>query len=83
MSMKYVRDTYGVPAKRGRRFIYVWPDGDRQEFTITSAKGGYIRSGPRTFHPTYGIVYLNDDGSVLMDPCGLMPAAGENPDGNF
>lgn len=80
MSMKYVRDRYAVPAKRGRRVQYYDKDGVcegswRLRYTgrIMSARQGYLwirvptigRIGP--FHPTCGLVYLDDDGRVLLD----------------
>ena len=70
MSMEYIRKNYGVPANRGRRFqSYVFAAGKWTlvyEGRITSATH-YIRSKWARFHPTSGIVYLNEDGTVLMD----------------
>lgn len=75
MSMKYVRDRYGVPAKRGRKVEIYYRRGGRWQIAargvITSASD-YIHvrcgsSGGIPFHPARGVVYLNDDGSVLLD----------------
>lgn len=62
--MKYIREHYGVPAKRGARVLY--RKGHNQEGigTITSARGARImirmdgqnRSGP--YHPTWEMEYL-------------------------
>ena len=58
MSMEYIRNTYGVPAKRGMRVTAYGKPG-----VITGAKGAYImvRLDGKTFslphHPTDEIVY--------------------------
>jgi hypothetical protein len=72
MSMEYIRETYGVPARRGAK-VEAWEKvgGEWQRRVsgrISSAIGQYLRidrSG--LYHPTYGIVYLSDDGDVLFD----------------
>lgn len=70
--MKYIRNYYGVPAKRGARikfhsdtakfiqgFLYRSKQG-----TIVSAKGNYIRvrfdnsDRIETLHPTWNVEYL-------------------------
>lgn len=64
MSMKYIRDRYGVPAKRGARVRY--SGGDMPvEGTITSAApGAHLRirldgdKGVCYFHPTWKLEYL-------------------------
>jgi len=69
MSMKWIRETYGVPAKRGVR-IEFQPDNEGKRpyrGTITSAKGGYLRvrrdgetrTYPAPFHPTWGLTYFS------------------------
>lgn len=82
MTMQYVRDTYRVPAKRGRcvRVYYRphgWgrlPVGDprrwvlAKEGRITSASHHLHIDGGGPYHPRYGVVYLDDDGeTVLLD----------------
>lgn len=79
MSMQYVRDTYGVPAKRGRlvEIFYRYSRSrtySRAEWRlwcrgrITSATNVLYVSGGGPYHPTYGVVYLADDGeTVLLD----------------
>lgn len=58
MSMEYIRNTYGVPAKRGMRVTAYGKPG-----VITGAEGAYImvRLDGKTFslphHPTDEIVY--------------------------
>jgi len=80
MTMEWVREHYRVPAKRGRLVeVYYrpagWgrlPQGDPRRWRlakrgrITSASC-YIHVDGVPFHPTAGVVYLDDDGSVLMD----------------
>jgi hypothetical protein len=64
--MKYIRETYGVPAKRGGRLEYMASDGELMEGTITGSAGPYLRvrldgnkhSG--RFHPTWRLKYLPD-----------------------
>ena len=79
--MEWIRKTYNVPAKRGRKVCvwnWRWPHRWEVAFegTITSAcRGGpylWIRNNKEAkttgpFHPTFGIEYLNDDGSTLLD----------------
>lgn len=62
MSVAYVRDQYGVPAKRGARVVF-----DGQPGVITSCPGAYVRvrlddhnhSVPA--HPTWRMHYLDSD----------------------
>lgn len=63
MTMKYIRDYYGVPAKRGMRVAYT--DSLRRVVgTITGSRNGYLRiriDGNKRvefYHPTFGIEYL-------------------------
>lgn len=73
MSMQYVRDTYGVPAKRGRRVDVYFQRGNPPVWTlaasgrITSASHHLHVDGAGPYHPTYGLVYLDDNGGVLLD----------------
>lgn len=57
MSLKYVRENYRVPAKRGVRIMF-----RGQEYKITSAKGPYLRvrgsEGIITIHPTWCVHYF-------------------------
>ncbi|MEJ7786421.1 MAG: hypothetical protein WKF96_16580 [Solirubrobacteraceae bacterium] len=39
MSIQYVRDTYGVPVRRGQRVIH----GGRDHGTVTCCKGAHVR----------------------------------------
>jgi len=70
MSMKYIRDAYGVPAKRGMwveayyRFRGQWRLAARGR--ITSAIN-YIHVNGVPLHPTKGVVYYGDDGEILCD----------------
>lgn len=64
MSLQYIRDTYGVPAKRGARVQYSG-NGIAIQGTITSSRGPHILvrldgddfSVP--FHPTWKMRYLD------------------------
>lgn len=77
MSMAYVRRYYGVPARRGRLVAY--QDGYNLHLgRITSAPHQYINIGGRPFHPTYELVYLADDGRVLLDTRAAPGAEGES-----
>ena len=69
MSMRYIRDYYGVPAKRGARIRWTHhlanvPQSPA-EGTIVAAKGQYLRvrfdadGKIRTLHPTWAIEYLS------------------------
>ena len=66
--MDHIRRTRGVPAKRGMR---VEVNGSKGQ--IASARGGslYVRfDGGRCSvpcHPTWRVVYFDDDGNVLHD----------------
>ena len=78
MTMQYIRDTYGVPAKRGmlvEAYYRRQPWGDAvpvdgwtlvKRGKITRATH-YIFVDGVPFHPTGNIVYYSDDGEVLMD----------------
>lgn len=70
MSIKYIRDTYGVPAYRGARVAYHHGKiGIDPRFgTIVSTDGAYLRirfdgdkrTYPAPFHPEWGLSYLSD-----------------------
>lgn len=61
--MQYIRDTYGVPAKRGARVRYSTAAGPRAG-TITSARNGKVRirfdglKNSYLHHPTWKLEYL-------------------------
>jgi hypothetical protein len=66
MSMKYIRNTYKVPAKRGGLVRMVPPGGAAfaESGVITGARGAYLRvrmageKRSRLYHPTWCIEYL-------------------------
>lgn len=78
MTMQYIRDTYKVPAKRGGLVeIYYCISGYKEkdssnrwklafEGRISSASN-YIHVNGIPFHPTYGVVYLDNDRNILLD----------------
>ncbi len=66
MSMEYIREHYGVPAKRGGRVRFA-PDGNRYlacEGVIVGSRGAHlrIRMGEEKrsglYHPTCDLEYL-------------------------
>jgi hypothetical protein len=64
MSMQYIRDTYGVPAKVGGRVTYTYPDVPRHG-TITGSRNGKLRirmdgqTQSLIYHPTWMLVYVD------------------------
>lgn len=70
MSFKYMRDTYGVPAKRGGRIIYTDHHSNKFYCTIKSTINGKLRvlvddrvtnyRGRLILHPTWNIEYINE-----------------------
>lgn len=77
MSMAYIRQYYGVPAKRGARVRFTWPTWVRRHGaegsvgTIVAAKNQYLRvrfdADPTrifTLHPTWEVEYA---GGVRFD----------------
>ncbi len=67
MSIKYIRDYYKVPAKRGSRIKYKDDYGSKFYCTIFLTKGSYLKvrvDGIHTgrqywlLHPTWNIEYL-------------------------
>lgn len=58
MSMEYIRDRYGVPAKRGARVV-----ADGKPGTIVAARGGHLRirldgeRDTRSWHPLWHMDY--------------------------
>ncbi|KHJ56266.1 hypothetical protein LA66_06750 [Aureimonas altamirensis] len=72
MSISYIREYYGVPAKRGGRIEYT--GGKSPELgTIVGARGAHLRirldgmayTHPLSFHPTYCIRYLDAAEAIL------------------
>jgi hypothetical protein len=70
MSMAYIRKYYKVPAKRGmtveayRKHHDGWQLAYRGRITSASC---YVHIDGMPFHPTWGLVYYDKDGSVLCD----------------
>jgi len=68
MSMKYIRDHYGVPAKRGMRICFSGgQDGQGRHGTIVGAMRQYLRvrfdlypTVVRNLHPTWEVEYLTE-----------------------
>ena len=64
MSMDYIRDAYGVPAKLGGRVIYEGA-GPHQCGTITGTRNAHLlirldgESQARPYHPTWKLQYLS------------------------
>ncbi|MBP3998298.1 hypothetical protein [Pseudomonas koreensis] len=64
MSMKMIRQTHGVPAKRGQRVRFTLEGSAPRLGTIRSADGGtlYVQLDgdgfTRGLHPTLGLEYL-------------------------
>ena len=69
-SMKYIREFYGVPARRGAEIEYQ-PNisSAPRRGRITSANGAYLRirfygesrTHPISFHPTWALMYLGKE----------------------
>ena len=61
--MKYIRDFYGVPAKRGGRIYFAY---DGSYGTIVAAKNARLRvrfdgeSRIDSIHPTWAVEYLRE-----------------------
>ena len=70
MTLKYIRDTYGVPAFRGTRVEYkpYKPGHPPWRGTIMSSDGPYLRikrdgekkTYPAPFHPEWNLTYLSE-----------------------
>ena len=64
MSMQYIREAYGVPAKRGARVAYSGSTGNPLLGTITGSKGARLlirldgHKQSAIFHPTWEMSYL-------------------------
>lgn len=68
MSLKYIREHYGVPARRGQKVKYTGEYRGEWFGTITSSSGPHIKVKPddRTksskfrliLHPTWNVEYL-------------------------
>lgn len=67
-ALRFIRETYGVPCKRGMRVIAQGHAG-----VITGGNGHFIRikldcsEHSRNFRPTQEIAYLDDHGEVIHD----------------
>lgn len=66
MSMKYIRDRYGVPAKRGARIRFTDSNGVQWIGRVKSAPGHRIHvafpefpRGTAILHPTWNVEYLS------------------------
>ena len=86
MSLQYVRDRYGVPARRGGRVRFFYSPTDFKEGHIKSVRYGRLRvkfdDGERvSLHPDYQVQYLNDQGLVVCDRTEIVPS--RPPDGEF
>lgn len=63
MTMEYIRETYGVPAKVGGRVLYTGGQTPEQG-TIKAAKNARLmvqldsKERPLPFHPTWKLEYL-------------------------
>ena len=67
MSLQYIRDTYGVPAKRGGRIEFKRENGAVFSGRITGSDGQYLsvrfdcfntKNSAANLHPTYNIRYF-------------------------
>jgi hypothetical protein len=68
MSMKYIRDYYKVPAKRGGRIRYTDEHGDKWDGRITAASDQYLlvhipgwHLQRARLHPTWNVEYLDNE----------------------
>jgi hypothetical protein len=65
--MKYIRDTYHVPAKRGMRV-----EANGHLGRIVGAPGGYLKikidmhKKPELYHPTWHMIYFTDDDTITF-----------------
>lgn len=78
MSMKHIRDCYGVPAKRGMEVEYMPLDGVAMRGIIVRARCGRLiirlcgDKKPMSFHPAYRLNYIGADGAVLWRSLGVI-----------
>lgn len=69
MSMDYIRDTYGVPAKLGGRVRYTGAAPHR-EGAITGTRNAHLLirldgdKQARPYHPTWELTYLDAQGAT-------------------
>ena len=85
MGMEQIRHSRGVPAKRGGRIRYT---GGRvpEMGTIVSARNGYLmiridgEKLPGTYHPTWELEYLDDDGKAIWPKRGRWKSIAVWPD---
>ena len=69
MSMERIRRYYGVPAKRGMNvkfFDIKWELLKDGKITSATSDKLFI-DGCGPYHPTYGMVYLDSEGNILLD----------------
>lgn len=71
MSIKYVRDHYHVPAKRGGRVRYIGSPGKEPKLGTITGGSNYLHvrfDGEKhsvNLHPTWRLEYLDVDGYVM------------------
>ena len=64
-NLKWIRDTYKVPAFRGQKVVFISDKNIQKKGTIKSAKNGYLKirfdgdkkTYPAFFHPTWNLKY--------------------------
>jgi len=72
MSLKYIRDTYGVSAYRGQRVRYTDENGLSFDGVITSSDGSHLRirrdgdtkPWAGRFHPIWNITYYPTQSTI-------------------
>lgn len=85
MSLSYIREMFGVPARRGARVEYM-DQGKARLGTIRSARDGLLRvklddaKDVRAFHPCWNMRYL--DSSAATGAQAASTPQKENPVGN-
>lgn len=82
--MDYIRRTYGVPARRGARLLFIGgnPDPESDDKvktlagTIVGSRGQYLRvrmdgeARIRTLHPTWRVEYMKTPNAEVRRPQG-------------
>jgi hypothetical protein len=67
MSLKYIRDYYGVPAEEGVRIRYTGDPSGTVDGTITGTNGPHLlvkfddAPGNSVLHPKWEVEYLTDE----------------------
>jgi hypothetical protein len=65
MSLQWIRDNYGVPAKRGGQIIFEWPPEAHRPGTIVGSTGPHLKvrlvgdKHTSVLHPTWNVTYLD------------------------